>query len=116
MPGSRNCSVKIRKCFEKHCLGIGAVHAIFCGFVAAGSNQCFPLRDHDFSGENQNGVGLTPKTNDGFKCFDVTGKENNNSHLAELLVCFGSMMDAVQLTVDEVQGKFGCKRMFDDIM
>ncbi len=58
--------------------------------------------DHNFTGDNPNGLGPTPKTNGGFKCFKVIGDAENDGHIEELLACFGSMMDAVQRTVDDV--------------
>jgi hypothetical protein len=72
--------------------------------------------NHNFTGDNPNGLGPTPKTNGGFKCFKVTGDEENDSHIEELLAYFGHMMDAVQMIVDEVRDKFGFRRIFDDIM
>ncbi len=72
--------------------------------------------DHNFTGDNPNGLGPAPKTNGGFKCFKVIGDAENDDHIKELRACFGSMMDAVQRTVDEVRDQFGFRRIFDDIM
>jgi hypothetical protein len=71
--------------------------------------------DHNFDGLNMNGLGPTPKTNGGVKCFDeITGIEEIDSSREDLRNYFGSLMDAIQLIVDKVRVQHGFKRIFDD--
>jgi hypothetical protein len=72
--------------------------------------------DHSFSGENLSGLGPTPKTNGGFKCFEKTGHAEKDARLPELRAYFASMADAVQSIVDKVRHKHGFTRIFDDIL
>jgi hypothetical protein len=72
--------------------------------------------DHNCNGVNGNSMGPTPRTNGGVQCFDrKTGNKGLDSHREELCNCFGSPMDAVKLTVDDVlREEHGCKCIFDD--
>jgi hypothetical protein len=59
--------------------------------------------DHNCNGVNGNSMGPTPRTNGGVQCFDrKTGNKGLDSHREELCNCFGSPMDAVKLTADDV--------------
>jgi hypothetical protein len=62
-----------------------------------------------------NGMGPTPRTNGGVKCFDeVTGRKEIDSSREELRNYFGCLMDAIQLIVDKVRLQHGFKQIFDD--
>jgi hypothetical protein len=65
--------------------------------------------------ENTNGMGPSPRTNGGVKCFEErTGNEAIDSSREKLHNYFGSLMDAIQLVVDKVHKDHGYKRIFDD--
>ncbi len=71
--------------------------------------------DHNYDGENTNGMGPSPRTNGGVKCFEeTTGNEEIDSHREKLRDYFGSLMDAIQLVVDKIREDHGYKRIFDD--
>jgi hypothetical protein len=71
--------------------------------------------DHNFDRLNMHGLGPTPKTNGGVRCFDeITGIEEIDSSREDLRNYFGSLMDAIQLIVDTVREQHGFKRIFDD--
>jgi hypothetical protein len=71
--------------------------------------------DHNYDGENANGMGPSPRTNGGVKCFEEkTGNDEIDSSREQLRDYFGSLMDAIQLVVDSVRNAHGYKRIFDD--
>ncbi len=72
--------------------------------------------DHNYDGENTTGVGPSPRTNGGIRCFDVvTGITEIDEARDDLRKYFGSLMDAVQLIVDQVREVHGYKRIYADI-
>ena len=61
---------------------------------------------HNYDGENMRGMGPTPRTNGGVKCFnEITGTEEIDLLREELRNDFGSLMDAIQMIVDKVCGQ-----------
>jgi hypothetical protein len=65
--------------------------------ISQGCQIDFGCCDHSYKGENKHGLGPTPRTNDGVKCFKkVTGNEEIDSHREELRNYFGAQMDAIQ--------------------
>ena len=54
-------------------------------------------------------------TNGGVGCFkDSTGNEELDSAQEDLRLYFGSLMDSVQLVVDQVREKHGYARIYND--
>jgi hypothetical protein len=71
--------------------------------------------DHNYKGENSHGLGHTPRTNGGVKCFKkVTGNVEINSQREELRNYFGAQMDAIQLIVDQVRKDHGYPIIYND--
>ncbi len=71
--------------------------------------------DHNYDGENKNGMGPTPRTNGGVHCFNNhTGIEEIDCSREKLQDFFGSLMDAVQLIVDKVRQDHGYNRIYND--
>jgi hypothetical protein len=71
--------------------------------------------DHNYEGENTSGMGPSPRTNGGVKCFEEkTGNEEIDSSREKLRNYFGSLMDGIQLVVDKVREDHGFKRIFND--
>ena len=87
------------------------------GIVGKGYRIDLGACDHNYDGENTSGVGPSPRTNGGIKCFDaVTGITEIDSAREDLRMYFGCLMDAVQLIVDKIREEHGYKRIYDDIM
>ena len=73
--------------------------------------------DHNYDGENTSGMGPTPRTNGGVKCFrEETGIQAIDSNRQALCEYFGCQMDAVQVIVDKTREEHGYKRVFDDFV
>jgi hypothetical protein len=89
------------------------------GYQAGGLGKGYRINlgacDHNYDGENTNGMGPSPRTNGGVKCFEEnTGNKEIDSSREKLRDYFGSIMDAIQLVVDKVRKDHGYKRIFDD--
>ena len=85
------------------------------GGVGKGYRVDLGACDHNYTGENTTGLGPTPRTNGGVKCFNVrTGDDVIDSAREDLREYFGCQMDAVQLIVDKVRQENGYKRIFND--
>ena len=115
LPSSHNCSTHFKllahhgECQENRDSGNKA------GGVGEGCRVDLGACDHDHDNENMSGTGPTPRTNGGVKCFEeLTRTELIDSSREDLRNYFGSLMDAIQLTVDKVRDQHGFKRIFDD--
>jgi hypothetical protein len=103
MPASHSCSAHFKllghhgECQEKWDAGN------LTGGLGKGCQIDLGACNHNCKGENAKGMGPTPRTDGGVKCFSaVAGNEEINPHQEQLRDCFGAQMDAVQLTVDKV--------------
>jgi hypothetical protein len=86
------------------------------GGVGKGYRVDFGACDHNYQQDNMDGIGSTPRTNGGVKCFDeLSGIEEVDSVREHLRNYFGSLMDSVQLIVVEIREENGYTRIYDEL-
>jgi hypothetical protein len=115
MPTSHNCSTRFKLLGHHGEHQENRASGNKAGGAGEGHRIDLGARDHDRDAENMNGIGPTPRTNGGVKCFDeLTGTKEIDVSREDLQNCFGSLLEAIQLTVDKVRDQRGLKRIFDD--